>query len=116
MNQVNNHAACECLSIEQIRNSVVEIMTEQFEDRFSKLKDTVVALMAEKLSILSEENCTLKNTLTNDVEELHDWQNDINKKIEGFTQLEFDKKQIAVMHDLMNTFNGKLTEVNPGSM
>ncbi len=115
MPQNNKDAACECLSIEQIGHIVGEIMSEKFEVRFSKLKDSVVTLMAEKLSILNEENCTLRNTLKNEVDELRGWQNDINKKIEGFSDLEINKKQIAVVHDLVNTFNGRLTEIEENS-
>ncbi len=45
-------------------------MTEKFEERFSRLKDNVVTLMAEKLSVLIEENNTLKSTLENEVKDL----------------------------------------------
>ncbi len=110
--QNQNHVACRCLTIEQIEKSIAVKLNEEFEERFNKLKDNVVTLMAEKLSTLGEENSTLKGTLANEVVDLRNWQNDINQKMED---LQSDKKQTTVIHELVNTFNGKLTEIEENS-
>ncbi len=73
---------CECLSIEQIEQTVVEQINVHFEERFNKLKDSLITLMAEKLSTLVEENYTLKSTLEEEVGELREWQKDITEKVE----------------------------------
>ncbi len=107
-----NQAACRCLKIEQIEKIIAVRLNDQFEKRFDKLKDNVVTLMAEKLSTIGDENSILKSTLANEVADLRNWQNDINKKMED---LQSDKKQITVIHELVNTFNGKLTEIEENS-
>ncbi len=116
------------LSIEEIEKRI----SEQFEERFNRLKDNVVTLIAEKLSVLIEENNTLKSTLEEEVRDLREWQSDINTKVEEITvnqnvsniarqlreietERESEKKQISVMHDLVKTFNSNLTEIEQNS-
>ncbi len=111
----HKHAGCKCLSTEEIEETIAVKMNEQFEERFNKLKDSVVTLMAEKLSSLSEDNCTLKCTLANEVVDLRNWQKDINKKMEEVTHSESDKNKMTVMQELVNTFNGKLTQIEDKS-
>ncbi len=105
-------AACGCVSIEQIEKTVVEKMSMEFEERFKGLKDNVVSLMAEKLSVLIEENNNLKNTLANEVEDLRKWQVNINEQVEVIeSERETDKKRITVIHELAKTFNMNLTKI-----
>ena len=108
-------------------------MSEQFEERFNRLKDSVVTLIAEKLSVLIEENNTLKSTLKDEIGDLREWQSDINTKVEEITtanqnvsnlahqlkeieaKRESEKKQITVIHNLVKSFNGNLAEIEQNS-
>ena len=117
------------LSIEDIEKR----MFQQFEERFNRLKDNVVSLIAEKLSVLMEENNTLKSTLKDEVGDLQEWQSDINMKVKEITaanqnvsnfvnqlnvietERESEKKRITVIHDLVKTFNGNLAEIEQNS-
>ncbi len=121
--------AAQVLSIEDIEKR----LSEQFEERFNRLKDTVVTLIAEKLSVLIEENNTLKSTLKDEIGDLHEWQSDINMKVDEITtenqnaskivhqlkeienERESEKKRITVIHDLVKTFNGNLAEIEQNS-
>ncbi len=76
---------CECPSTEQIERTIVEKMNEHFEEKFDKLKNNLITLMAEKLATLIEENNSLKSTLEDEVEDLREWQKDINKKVQDIT-------------------------------
>ncbi len=112
------------LSIEEIEQR----LSAQFEEKFSKLKDIVVTLIAEKLSVLLEENSTLKSTLKDDVEDLREWQRDLSKKVEEIivsniapqlkeieNNRESMKKRVAVIHDLVKKFNNNLAEIEQSS-
>ncbi len=107
-------------------------MSKQFEERFDKLKDNVVKLIAEKLAVLIEENNTLKSTLEEEVEDLREWQRDINKKMGEIrdnqnvsnmahqlknieTERESEKNQLTVIHGLVKTFNSNLAEIEQNS-
>ena len=108
-------------------------MSEQFEEKFNRLKDNVVTLLAEKLSALIEENNILKTTLKDEIGDLREWQIDVNMKVEEITkenknvsnivhqlneietERESEKKRISVIHDLVKTFNSNLAEIEQNS-
>ncbi len=107
---------CEYHSIELIESSLVVKMNKHFEERFKQLKDNLVTLIAEKLSVLIEKNHTLTTTLENELEDLQQQQNDINQRLENVSyERESEKKEITVMHGLVKTFNSKLTEIQENS-
>ncbi len=113
---MKSNTVCGCLSIEQIEKIVVEKMSAQFEERFNRLKDNVVSLMAEKLSVLIEENNILKDTVTTDLENLHEWQKYIDKKVQEIdTETETVKKRVTVIHKLVETFNSNLIKIEEKS-
>ncbi len=108
-------------------------MSEQFEEKFNRLKDNVVTLLAEKLSALIEENNILKTTLKDEIGDSREWQIDVNMKVEEITkenknvsnivhqlneietERESEKKRISVIHDLVKTFNSNLAEIEQNS-
>ncbi len=104
--------------------------------------------MAVKLSTLVEENNMLRSTLQEEVEDIREWQNGIDKRFEDTSlqqnkksnssikeqnhpqeqmnsfeqrlqtiesESEHKKKEVTVMHDLVQTFNQKLTEIETSS-
>ncbi len=110
---------CQCLSLEQIEKTIKVKMSEQFHERFNNLKDSVITLIAEKMSVLIEENHNLKRSLKYEVEDLRNWQIDINNEIAHMkvieSERESEKKQRTVIHELVKTFNSKLTAIEEDS-
>ncbi len=79
------------------------------------------------MSVLIEENNTLKSTLKDEVGELREWQSDINRKLEEIevnqnvsnisnqlkvieSERESEKKRINVIHNLVKEFSSNLVE------
>ncbi len=111
-----NNTECEYHSIELIERSLVVKMNKHFDERVKQLKDNLVTLIAEKLSVLIEKNHTLTSTLENEVKDLQQEQNAINQRLDKIScQRESAKKEITVMHGLVKTFNSKLTEIEENS-
>ena len=69
-------------------------MTEMFTAQFESLKDKVVTVIANKISSLLEEN----NNLRIEIQQLRDTG-------------ETEKRELSVVHQLVTTFNAKLTDV-----
>ncbi len=106
----------ECMPIEVIEKTLVEKLNKQFEERFNQLKENLVTLIAQKLSVLIEKNHNLTSTLDNEVEALQQQQNDINQRVEEISrESTSQKKETSVIHGLVKTFNSKLTEVEEKS-
>ena len=109
----------ECFSLEQIEKTLDKKLNERFAERFNSLKDNLITLVAEKQSSLIEENHSLQRTLTDEVEDLHGWQNDINQEMDHLRKIEIgiesEKKQRTVIHELVKTFNKRLTEIEENS-
>ena len=104
------------IGIEQLQNMIVEKMNEEFQQRFEQLKDSLLTLMAGKLSTLIEENNTLRSTLQEEVEDLQVRQNGIEQRLQTIeSKCQCEKKEMTVMHDLTKTFNRKLTEIETSS-
>ncbi len=77
---------------EEVDHIIKRKMSEMFADQFEKLKDNVVTVMASKISGLIEEN----NSLRLEIKQLRDAR-------------ETEKKEISVIHQLVKTFNAKLS-------
>ncbi len=73
-------------------------MSEMFTEQFESLKDNVVTVMASKISGLIEENNN-NNYLRLEIQQLRDTR-------------ETDKKELTVVHQLVKTFNTKLSDVD----
>ncbi len=79
---------------ETIDQIIQQKMMEMFTEQFESLKDKVVTVIANKISTLIEEN----NNLRSEIWQLRDTS-------------ETEKKELAVVHQLVTTFNSKLSNV-----
>ena len=79
---------------ETIDQIIQQKMMEMFTEQFESLKDKVVMVIANKISTLIEEN----NNLRSEIQQLRDTS-------------ETEKKELAVVHQLVTTFNSKLSDV-----
>ncbi len=105
----NQDNDCELLSVEEIKTIVEEQMREEFEQKFSQLKDSLINLMAEKLSSLIEENHTLRTTLDKEIGDLLEWQKEINVEMQEITSKQTSKtcnlkRDIKQVQEQLNSF------------
>ncbi len=82
------------LTTETVDQIIQLKMTEMFTEQFESLKGKVVTVMANKISSLMEENSNLRI----EIQQLRETR-------------ETEKKELSVVHQLIKTFNAKLTDV-----
>ncbi len=85
------------MKTEEINQLVQGKMYELFDEQFEILKDKVLTVVASKLSSLLEDN----NNLRLEIQQLR----------ESSAQQQVEKKEISVVHQLVTTFNTKLSDV-----
>ncbi len=85
---------CSCMTTEQVDQMIQNRMSEMFQEQFENLKDELVSVMASKMSTLIEEN----NVLRLEIHQLREKQ-------------EADKKELSVVHQLVNAFNSKQSDI-----
>ncbi len=85
---------CSCMTTEQVDQLIQNKMSEMFQEQFENLKDKLVSVMASKMSTLIEEN----NVLRLEIQQLREKQ-------------EADKKELSVVHQLVNAFNSKQSDI-----
>ncbi len=88
---------CTCIKPEQIDQLLQEKMHEMFDKQFEILKDRVLTVVASKISSLVEDNSNLRL--------------EIQQLRESCVQREVEKKELSVVHQLVTTFNTKLSGV-----
>ena len=88
---------CACIKTEQINQFVQGKMYELFDEQFEILKERVLTVVASKISSIVEDN----NNLRLEIQQLR----------ESGAQSEVGKKELSVVHQLVTTFNNKLSDV-----
>ncbi len=81
-------------NLQTIDLMIQQKMAEMFTEQFENLKDQVVTVMANKMSSLIEDN----NNLRIEIKQLRETS-------------ETEKKELTVVHQLVTTFNTKLSDV-----
>ncbi len=81
------------LTTETVGQIIQQKMTMMFTEQLESLKDKMVTVMASKISSLTEEN----NNLRIEIQQLRDAR-------------ESEKRELAVVHQLVTTFNTKLSD------
>ncbi len=95
INPQPNVTKCTCITTEVLDQIIKQKMSEMFKERFETLKDNMVTVMASKISGLIEEN----NNLRLEIQQIKDTR-------------ETEKRELSVVHQLVKTFNTKLSEVD----
>ncbi len=95
--KVQQPTNCACIKTEDINQLLQGKMYELFDEQFEILKDKMMTVVASKISSLIEDN----NNLRLEIQQLRD------SSAHGDTQ----KKELSVVHQLLTTFNSKLSDV-----
>ena len=88
---------CVCTKAEEINQLVQGKMYELFDEQFEILKERVLTVVVSKISSIVEDN----NNLRLEIQQLR----------ESSAQREVEKKELSVVHQLVKTFNNKLSDV-----
>ncbi len=99
-NPQEKHQAC--IKSEEINQLVQGKMYELFDEQFEILRDRVLTVVASKISSLLEDN----NNLRLEIQQLR----------ESSAKGEVEKKELSVVHQLVTTFNTKLSDVEDKQM